>query len=120
MVILWEKMLFWNLKKHKKFKENIDYKFHNFPDTDLTGIEILRSEYTGIVYYYTYASVSEDINMANLKFGYHVVKSMNYDKNDLNNDAKFVTMLGDILTELILTEEKLEPTRTLYSEKSDI
>jgi len=45
---------------------------------------------------------------------------MKYDKNDLNNDAKFVTMLGDILTELILTEEKLEPTRTLYSEKSDI
>ena len=120
MVILWEKMLFWNLKKHKKFKENIDYKFHNFPDTDLTGIEILRTEYAGIVYYYTYASVSEDINMANLKFGYHVVKSMNYDKNDLNNDAKFVTMLGDILTELILTEKQIEPTRTLYSEESDI
>ena len=111
-------MMFW--KKPKKFKESIDFKLHDFEDTDLTGIEILRGVYAGVVYYYTYASVTEELNMAKLKFGYHVVNLMKYDKDALTEDATFVTMLGDILTELILTEKQIEPTRTLYSEESDI
>lgn len=118
MVTLWDKMMFW--KKPKKFKEGVDFKFHDFEDTDLTGIEILRGDYAGILYYYTYASVTEELNMAKLKFGYHVVNLMKYDRDALTDDASFVTMLGDILTELILTEKQIEPTRTLYSQESDI
>jgi len=118
MVTLWGKMMFW--KKPKKFKESVDFKLHDFEETDLTGIEILRGDYAGVVYYYTYASVTEELNMAKLKFGYHVVNLMKYDKDVLNQDEKFVTMLGEILTELILTEKQIEPTRTLYSEESDI
>ena len=118
MVTLWDKMMFW--KKPKKFKENVDFKLHDFEDTDLTGIEILRGNYAGVIYYYTYASVTEELNMAKLKFGYYVVNLMKHDREVLNQDEKFVTMLGDILTELILTENKIEPTRTIYSQESDI
>jgi hypothetical protein len=38
----------------------------------------------------------------------------------LEKDENFVTLMGDILTELILTETEIEPSRTLYSEESDL
>lgn len=109
--------MFW---KTKKYRLNKEFQFHNFEDSDLTGVEILKGKYSGILYYYTYASITEELGMGKLKFGYHVV---NCDKNKrelLEKDSEFVIMLGDILSELILTETKIDPTRTIYSEESSL
>ena len=70
--------------------------------------------------YYTRAGVVEEGYLARLKFGYMIIDSGDYTKKYLESDEKFVIMLGDILTELIMMEEKIEPTRTLYSEESNL
>jgi hypothetical protein len=109
---------FW--KKPKKLKLDEDFRFHDFPDTDLTGIRILRGSYAGVLYYYTNAAVEEQGYLATLRFGYMVVDSGNLNKMDLEKDENFVTMLGDILSEIILMEGNFESPRTFYSEKSDL
>jgi hypothetical protein len=116
--ILWEILQFW--KKPKKLKLDEDFQFHDFPDTDLTGIRILKGPYAGVLYYYTNAAVEEQGYLATLKFGYMIVDSANYAKNELEKDEKCVTMLGDILSEIILMEGNFESPRTFYSEKSDL
>jgi len=109
---------FW--KKPKKLKLNIDFKFYDFPETDLTGIEILTEPYAGVLYYYTNANVTEQGYMATLRFGYMIVKSGQYSKGVLETDEKFVTILGDILSEIILMDGKFESPRKFYSEESDL
>ena len=102
MEAFWEKLLFW---KKKKIKEGIDYKLYNYPDSDLTGIEILKGKYKGIGYYYRGVKIHEEGMFARLSFGYELTSYGNYDKIQLENDQKFITMMGDILTQLIETEQ---------------
>jgi hypothetical protein len=64
--------------------------------------------------------LNEEGLSARLKFGYQIVETGEFTRYLLEKDEKFVTMLGDILTELILTETEIEPSRTLYSEESDL
>jgi hypothetical protein len=49
-----------------------------------------------------------------------VVKSGNHNKKDLENSEEFVTMLGDILSQIILSETQIESPRKIYSEESDL
>ena len=109
---------FW--KKPKKLVLDQDFEFHDFPDTDLTGIRILSGPYAGILYYYTNAAVEEQGYLATLRFGYMIVDSGNHNKNELEKDENFVTMIGDILSEIILMEGNFESPRTFYSEKSNL
>jgi hypothetical protein len=118
METLWEMLQFW--KKPKKLNLDEDFQFHDFPETDLTGIRILKGPYAGVLYYYTNASVEESGHLATLKFGFMIVESANHSKNDLEKDENYVIMLGDILSEIILMEGNFESPRTLYSEKSDL
>lgn len=118
METLWETLKFW--KKPKRFKEKIDYEFYDFEDSDLRGIRILRGKYSQVLYYYTSAGITEEGMGARLKFGYQIVKSGEHDRKALENDEEFVTMLGDILTHIILMDGNFESTRTFYSEKSNL
>ncbi len=118
LVTLWDKIL--KKLKPKKFKLGEDFQFYNFADTNLTGIILRRGEYAGVVYYYTYAGINEEGLGARLKFGYQIVNAGEFGRDYLEKDEKFVTLMGDILTELILTETEIEPSRTLYSEESDL
>ena len=117
MATLWAKLAFW---KTKPLKEGVDFAFHVFADSDLSGIVLLKGDYAGVVYYYTNAKVTEEGMVARLKFGYQIVNSSSYSRDYLENDEKFVTILGDILTQIILTEDQIESSRTIYSEKSSI
>lgn len=117
MATLWAKLAFW---KPKTLKEGVDYVLHDFEDTDLTGVAIINGDYTGVIYYYTHAKVSEEGMVARLKFGYQIVNSSEFGRDYLEKDEKFVTMIGDILTQIILSEDQIESSRTLYSEKSSI
>jgi hypothetical protein len=118
MEALWDKIAFW--KKPKTFEPGVDYEFHDFEDSDLTGVRIIQGPYAGVLYYYTGASVAEEGLGAVFKFGYQVVEAGNYTRKDLDSDEKFVTMMGDILTTIILMDGQFESPRTFYSEKSSI
>lgn len=117
MATLWAKLAFW---KTKPLKEGVDFAFYDFEDTDLTGIAILKGDYAGVLFYYTNAGITEEGMVARLKFGYQIVNSAEFGRDYLEKDEKFVTMLGDILTQIILTEDQIESSRTIYSEKSSI
>ena len=114
MEALWEKLLFW--KKNKTPKLGVDYKFHNFPDSDLTGIRLLKGDYREVIYLYGRVGIEEKGVVAALQFDYKIVESGNHTEESLQSDDKFVTIIGDILRELLINGQ----TRTINPEESDL
>jgi hypothetical protein len=104
MAALWEKLQFW--KKQKMFKEELDYRFVELEDTDITSIELLMKNYEGVKYYYHKARVVEDNGVARLQFGYTVYDSGNHDIDDLNSSQEFHTIMGDILSIILVSKAK--------------
>lgn len=119
MVALWEKLTQFFFKRKKMPKENEDYRFIDFADSELTGIQIIKGEYAGVVYHYGKVRVKEQGEMGVLEFGYTLVNPGKHDIDQLQNDDSFVTIMGDILTE-ILTRQTNETTRNNDSEESDL
>ncbi len=117
METLWEKLLFW--KKQKMLKEDIDYHFFDFKDSDITGIELLMKEYRGVIYHYHKARVLEEGEFARLQFGYTIVHSGEHDIDGLTKDDNLHTIMGDILTTLLETQAN-EQTRADHNQKFDI
>jgi hypothetical protein len=106
-------------KKKKVPKEGEDYKFIDFTNSELTGIMVLKGEYAGIVYHYGKVRVKEQGEFATLEFGFTLVNSGKHDIDLLQKDEEFVTIMGDILSE-ILTKSDNEPIRTNHIEESDL
>jgi hypothetical protein len=104
----------------KKYKEDIDYKFVDFKDSDLTGIELLTENYKGVLYHYHKARVVEEGELAKLQFGFTIVHPGEYDIDDLTKDEELHTIMGDILTELIMTNKYNEQTRTNDTQEPDL
>ena len=117
MGTLWEKLLFW--KKQKMLKEDVDYHFFDFKDSDMTGIELLMKEYKGVIYHYQKARVLEEGEFARLQFGYTIVHSGEHDIDDLTKDDNLHTIMGDILTTLLETQAN-EQTRTDNNQEFNI
>lgn len=103
MEALWDKLLFW--KKPKPPELGKDYEFYHIEESDYTGIKLLKGKYQGITYYYGTVNIQEQGEFANLKFEYRLIDSGNYTEHQLNSDSKFVKIIGDILREILLTEE---------------
>jgi hypothetical protein len=122
METFWEKIQFWKRWiKPKTPKEGVDYEFYHIENSDLTGIKLLKGDYRGITYYYGTVKLIEQGALANLKFEFKVLDSGTHDEEALQTDEKFVTILGDILTELIISESaKNEQTRNEHPEEFDI
>jgi len=99
--------------------EGVDYKFIDFSDSELTGIQVLKGEYAGVVYHYGKVRVKEQGEMGVLEFGYTIVNPGKHDIDALQNDEGFVTIMGDTLTE-ILTRQANETIRKDNSEEFDI
>ena len=98
-------------RKTKKVpKEGEDYKFVDFTNSNLTGIMVLKGEYAGVVYHYGKVRVKEQGEFATLEFGYTLVNPGKHDIDLLQNDDNFVTIMGDILSE-ILTKQANETIR---------
>ena len=104
----------------KKYKEDIDFKFVDFKDSDLTGIELLTENYKGVLYHYHKARVVEEGELAKLQFGFTIVHPGEYDIDDLTKDEELHTIMGDILTELIMTNKYNEQTRTANTQEPDL
>lgn len=99
MEVLWNLMPFW--KKKKLIKENVDFRFINFNDSDLTGIELLMPEYSGVLYHYGKTKIVEEGMGAVLKFAYTIVHSGKHNIDELNEDENFHIIMGDILSYIL-------------------
>lgn len=74
---------------------------------------IKEKAYEGIVLTFQHIQMLEDIGFAKLKFNYTLVRFDNFTEEDLQNDSKFVTIIGDILQHYILHKAKqVETTRS--------
>ena len=118
MATLWEKIAFW--KKPKMLKENVDYRFIDFKNSEITGIELLIDKFNGVVYHYNKVRVVEDMGVAKLQFAYVLVHAGEHTMDDLTENAEFHTIMGDILTQILITKQQHEQTRTDDFEESDL
>ena len=103
MAALWEKIQFWK-KKSVKYKESIDYQFIPSDDEQITGIGILKGKYAGVLYHYGKARVVEEGEFARLYFDYTIEHTPNFTVHDLTIDSEFHTMIGDILTDILMKQ----------------
>ena len=110
METLWQKLQWW--KKPKMLEENKDYRFIDFKNSEITGIELLMEGYLGVVYHYNKVRVVEDMGIAKLEYGYTLVYAGEHDIDHLNSSSEFHTIMGDILTEILIKQQQYEPTRT--------
>ena len=105
----------------KKYKEGIDYQFVDFNDSELTGIGLLMEGYKGVLYHYHKARVVEEGEISRLQFGYTIVNSGEHDIDALTKDEKLHTIMGDILSEILLTKQTYdEQTRTDDTQKFNL
>ena len=119
METLWEKIQFWK-SKPVKLKRGVDYEFVDSDDNTVTGIGILRGKYAGVLYHYGKAGIVEEGELARLRFGYTIVDSGEHNIDDLTNDPELHTIMGDLLTEILLDKTQNETTRNIYSEEPDL
>jgi hypothetical protein len=109
MATLWEKLQFWKKQKPK-------YRFQ-YREGDNTWVEITSGIYAGVIYSYGTVKFVPDSDVAKLQFKYNIIHSGEHDRDGLQNNAEFVNVMGDILTEIIIENE---PIRTNNTEEPDL
>ena len=119
METLWEKLLQFFSKRKKMPKEGVDYKFIDFTNSDITGIQLLKGLYINVVYHYGKVRVKPQGEVGVLEFGYTIVQSGKHDIDELQKNQDFITIMGDILTE-ILTKQTNETARNYNFEEPDL
>ncbi len=93
-----EKILFWKKKRNPK------YTVHHFEDA-IVWVEIESGPYSGVSYSYGKVKFSEELGYPKLEFSFTILNPGKHTEEDLQDDAGYVTMMGDILMELIIKNE---------------
>jgi hypothetical protein len=101
----------------KKFNEFIDYEFIYLPDEESTAVELTRGTFSSVIFQYFNVKFIEEEYPPKLKFQYDIIDPGTHDMDDLKNSQEFVTILGDLLTELIIDNEQ---TRTNNLKEPDL
>ena len=110
MEALWERIF--------PAKKNLPkYKFQQSPHDTATWVEITSGNYTGVVLSYGTVKFTMEYNIPKLNFSYNILCPGEHDKELLQYDQEFVTIMGDILSEIIIENE---PTRTNNFEEPDL
>jgi len=99
-------------KNQVKYKEGLDFEWINFNDSDITGLKLLTGAYAGVVYHYNKARVVEEGEGARLQFGYTIVHPGEHDIDELTKDEIFVTIMGDMLNQILMSRVKNDETGT--------
>lgn len=110
MVAFLEKMKFWKKKKPQ-------YKLQSSEESESTWVQITSGKYAGVIYSYGTVRFVPEFGIAKLQFNYDIIHSGEHDKEVLQNSQEFVTIIGDILTEIIIENE---PIRTNNPEEPDL
>jgi hypothetical protein len=111
--------MFWK-KKSKKLSEGVDYRLIDIENSDLTAVQLVRGKFSGVTYYYNGAKIVEEGVMARLQFGYNIINPGKFSIEQLTTNEQFSTLMGDILTQLILKEEVYGQTRAFDTEEFDL
>ena len=98
MATLWEKLLFWKKQKTPK------YRFESFEDA-VTWIEITSGEYSGVIFSTSTVKFSDEFGQPKLSFNYRIIAAGKHSSEDLQSSSEFVTIMGNILTEIIINNE---------------
>lgn len=106
MATFWKTIQFW--KKPKMLEEGKDYRFVDFQDSEMTGVELLTPEYLGVVFHYGKVRIVEEGEVARLQFGYTLVHPGEHDIDALNSDENLYTIMGDILTYILIAKQQDE------------
>ena len=97
-----------------------DYKLIESDDGKVTGVGILKGVYAGVLYHYGKAQIREEEDHAKVVFDYTIVNPGNHDFDDLTKDTEFHTIIGDILTEILLSKAEHEKIRNDDIKEFDI
>ena len=103
MAALWETLQFWK-KKPMTLLYSIDYDLVPSEDGKATAVGIKTGKYTGVLYHYGHAQIIEEEEVARLKFDYTLIQEGKFTVEELQNDPEFREILGDILTEILLSK----------------
>ena len=110
MAQLWENLQFWK-KKPMRYEQDKHFKYVDITNGDetKTAIVLLIPGYEDVVYLYHQARVAEELGgLAKLEFGYTILNPGEHDIDELQNDQEFVTIMGDLLTQIIIDKETYE------------
>lgn len=118
MAQLWEKLQFWK-NQPMIYREGVHFNYLDSPDKKATAIQLLIPNYEDVVYQYHQARIVQEGALPKLQFGYTILFAGKHDIDDLQNSAEFSTIMGDILTQLILDKEQYE-TRNNDTEEPDL
>ena len=99
-------------------KHNIDYELIDSDEGTITGVGIKKGKFAGVLYHYGKARINEEGELARLQFSYTIVSSPTIPIDDLIIDEEFHTFIGDILTDILMSQENhYEEIRNDDSEK---
>jgi len=120
MATLWEKMIPWK-KKMKKPQHEIDYVLIDSDDKTKTGVGIKTGKFAGVLYHYGKARITEEETHARMSFSYTIISSPVIPIDELIQNEEFHTLIGDILTEILMSQERAnEEIRINNTEEFDI
>lgn len=88
-----------------KYIDGKDYVLLDY-EQDKACIRILEGKYKDVIYHYTQARIDETYGIPKLQFGYVILSSAKFIKEDLENDLHFTNLMGDILTEIIINKKR--------------
>lgn len=83
---------------------NRDYIIENVEDAFFI-VKIIKGDFNNIMYKYDRISVDHSSYLPKLSFHYTIIGAQQYSLKDLQESEEFVTLMGDILTDLILRNE---------------
>lgn len=112
MEALWERVTFWRTPKRK----TPEYEYIDAGEYS-TWVQIKSGVYSGIVISYGTVQFDPEMVVPILKFDYSVIHPGDHDFDLLKTDENFVTILGDILTDIIINNE---PTRSDNPKELDV
>jgi hypothetical protein len=100
-------------------EEGVDFKFIDLNDSELTGVAIIKGEYEGVLFHYHKVRIVEEGALARLQFGYTIVHPGTHDIDVLTADENLHTMMGDILSSILMAKSN-EQIRTNDSEEPNL
>jgi hypothetical protein len=77
-------------------------------------------EYSDVVYHYNKARVVEEGEGARLQFGYTIVHPGKHDIDDFTKDEQLHTIMGDLLSIILMTKAENEQTGKDNTEKFNL
>lgn len=105
------------VNNRKKPKLDRDYILQE--QGELLIVKITRGKFSNILYRYDKVSIEETGLLPRLKFHYTLIYPNKFSAEHLTNSSEFVTIMGDILSDIVLSNGKNNEVRTHHNQEPD-